>query len=198
MKLGNQTVFSKDRAARLASALKASSPAPGRYGDGRNLWLLVSPTGAKSWLFIYRAANGKQRELGLGSFTGKGSTVSVGLKAARLAADKVRVQLSQGIDPIDAKKAAKKAALAASATLAKRGNDGAGIDARLAELRSRKPELAGLLERQIDALLKTADEPLGDVVNSAQPKSELPKKRRVGRPAKPLPTHLQVIADREA
>jgi integrase len=75
-------------------------------GDGRNLFLQVTATGAKSWLFIYRA-NGKQRELGLGSFTGAGASFAVPLKAARLAADRVRLQLAAGIDPIEEKIAAK-------------------------------------------------------------------------------------------
>jgi len=90
----------------------------GRYSDGRNLYLLVSATGAKSWLFIYRAANGKQRELGLGSFTGAGSAFAVNLADARLAADKARLQLAAGIDPVEAKIAVKRAALAASVTFA--------------------------------------------------------------------------------
>lgn len=90
----------------------------GRYSDGRNLYLLVSATGAKSWLFIYRAANGKQRELGLGSFTGKGSAFAVGLVEARLRADAARVSLSHGIDPVEAKIADKRAALASSVTFA--------------------------------------------------------------------------------
>lgn len=86
----------------------------GRYSDGRNLYLLVSATGAKSWLFIYRAANGKQRELGLGSFTGAGAAYAVGLSEARLRADAARLSLSQGVDPVEAKIEAKRAAAASS------------------------------------------------------------------------------------
>ncbi|WP_296943849.1 Arm DNA-binding domain-containing protein [uncultured Massilia sp.] len=40
---------------------------PGYYGDGAGLWLQVSPTGSKSWIFRYTIA-GKQREMGLGPF----------------------------------------------------------------------------------------------------------------------------------
>ena len=48
---------------------------PGRYPDGGNLYLLVGPTGARSWLLrltiqgAERGANGKlkRRDLGLGA-----------------------------------------------------------------------------------------------------------------------------------
>jgi len=40
--------------------------APGRHSDGRNLYLNVSKSGAKSWVFVY-VRKGKQREMGLGS-----------------------------------------------------------------------------------------------------------------------------------
>jgi hypothetical protein len=39
---------------------------PGYYADGQNLYLQVSASGSKSWIFRYRF-NGKQREMGLGS-----------------------------------------------------------------------------------------------------------------------------------
>ena len=40
---------------------------PGRYADGGNLYLRVSPTGAKRWTFLYTIGTKKNRELGLGS-----------------------------------------------------------------------------------------------------------------------------------
>jgi hypothetical protein len=39
---------------------------PGRYADGGNLYLSVSPTGAKSWVFMFRWQGGT-KEIGLGS-----------------------------------------------------------------------------------------------------------------------------------
>lgn len=104
----------------LASALKTSKPAVAaktglpcavRYPDGRNLYLLVSKTGAKSWVYQWlpkrgHAAfigEGRYREIGLGSYTGAGSTLCLGLEEARLAADRVRLQIADGIDPIAAK-----------------------------------------------------------------------------------------------
>lgn len=94
-----------------AQALRAKNPAADRYSDGRNLYLTVSSTGAKSWLFIWLpkaghpsfklSKNGKplQRELGLGSATGAGATLCVSLDAARLLADAVRAQIADGLCP---------------------------------------------------------------------------------------------------
>ncbi|WP_287250072.1 Arm DNA-binding domain-containing protein [Mesorhizobium sp.] len=196
MKLHHQKLSLTDRALKLKEMLKAPQPPRGRYADAscRNLYLNVSAAGTKSWVFIwFDKTQQKQRDCGLGSATGAGSATFLTLPQARSAAEMVRTQIAAGIDPIAAKAEAKK-----QAKVVKRGDLGPGVDARLAELRSRKPELAALLERQIDALLKSADEPLGEVVTSAQPKSELAKKRHVGRPAKPLPTHPQFIPDRKA
>lgn len=64
----------------------------GRYGDGRNLYLHVGPTGAKSWLFIYRI-NKKERMIGLGSLR------YVGLEDAREKAAEYRKLLRQGVEP---------------------------------------------------------------------------------------------------
>lgn len=109
MKLAHAKLSLDDRAKRLASALKKTAkPAAGRYADARNLYLLVSPTGAKSWVYIWTDKTmNKQRECGLGSFTGAGATLSLTLDAARIAADRVRAQIATGIDPIAAKITAK-------------------------------------------------------------------------------------------
>jgi hypothetical protein len=39
----------------------------GLYGDGGNLWLQVSQSGTKSWIFRFMR-NGKPHSLGLGPF----------------------------------------------------------------------------------------------------------------------------------
>lgn len=83
---------------------------PGRHSDGRNLYLNVSKTGAKSWVFMWQQ-DGRQREAGLGSYTGAGRVFSVSLKQARLAADKMRTTIASGIDPIVVKVKAKIAAV---------------------------------------------------------------------------------------
>jgi len=48
------------------SAAKVSKAAPGRYGDGNGLYLLVRAQDARYWLFRY-TRDGKMREMGLGS-----------------------------------------------------------------------------------------------------------------------------------
>lgn len=66
---------------------------PGRYGDGGNLWLQVSPYGTKSWFLRYTIA-GVQREMGLGPL----HTVSIA--EARERAKKWRLVLLDGKDPM--------------------------------------------------------------------------------------------------
>ena len=48
-----------------ATAVKAAK-LPGRYGDGDGLYLLIGPTGARSWVCRVQK-NGKRRDIGLGS-----------------------------------------------------------------------------------------------------------------------------------
>jgi integrase len=48
------------------TALKVKSAKPGRHGDGDGLYLLVKPSGARSWLLRIQQ-DGKRRDLGLGS-----------------------------------------------------------------------------------------------------------------------------------
>ncbi|MES0024959.1 MULTISPECIES: integrase arm-type DNA-binding domain-containing protein [unclassified Mesorhizobium] len=83
----------------------------GRYGDGGGLWLQVSKVDknvTKSWLFRY-TRNGKARQMGLGSFN------TFGLKEARERATKARQAVADGIDPIEARRSQRAAALAEEA-----------------------------------------------------------------------------------
>lgn len=65
----------------------------GSYHDVRGLMLRVGAKGNKNWVFRYQL-NKRRHDLGLGAFPG------VSLKAARLAVDGLRLELSQGIDPL--------------------------------------------------------------------------------------------------
>lgn len=65
---------------------------PGKYSDGRNLYLHVGPNGGKSWLFIYRRL-GKDKMRGLGSYR------HVGLDEAREMAGQYRAMLRRGEEP---------------------------------------------------------------------------------------------------
>jgi integrase len=68
---------------------------PGRYSDGGNLYLVITPSGSKVWSFMYRFAGGT-REAGLGS------AADVTLKAARLKAREGRELLARrpAVDPL--------------------------------------------------------------------------------------------------
>lgn len=71
--------------------------APGRYSDGGGLYLYVSPSGNRSWVFRYRnRQTGKHRDKGLGPLA------DVSLERARERAAACRASLLNGIDPLDA------------------------------------------------------------------------------------------------
>ena len=78
--------------------------APGRYSDGGNLYLSISPNGGKRWTFFYRFG-GKRREMGLGS-AAKGQ---VSLAEARDKALEARRLLNAEKDPLEVRKAGEKA-----------------------------------------------------------------------------------------
>jgi len=69
----------------------------GLYGDGDGLYLQITQTGVKSWIFRFRV-DGKLRNHGLGSI----NTLNLG--EAREAARKCRQLRLQNIDPIEEKK----------------------------------------------------------------------------------------------
>ena len=84
------------------SAVRAARPRVKafRLFDAGGLYLEVNPTGGKWWRWKYRIG-GKEKRLSLGVYPG------VSLKSARDKRDAVRRQLSAGIDPGQARKAAK-------------------------------------------------------------------------------------------
>ena len=75
------------------TALAVKNAKPGRHGDGAGLYLLVSPTGAKSWM-IRIQQNGKRRDIGLGS------VAALSLSEARQRALDLRKHALNGRDPI--------------------------------------------------------------------------------------------------
>lgn len=90
---------------KLAARRVETEKRPGRHSDGNNLYLVVDPSGAKRWVFIYRwkrpgaAGSGKLREMGLGS------TRAVDIKEARGLALAALKALAAGEDPISARRA---------------------------------------------------------------------------------------------
>jgi integrase len=118
----------------LTGKLKALTVArikqPGMHSDGGGLYLHVAGSGARSWIFRYWVeyrdpatgepmrdpvtgkVRGRSREMGLGSFA------TISLAQARELASEYRKVRHQGIDPIDARRAARtRAALDAARSM---------------------------------------------------------------------------------
>ena len=85
-----------------ATAVKNAKPRAKQYkmADGGGLFLLVTPKGGKWWRYKYRF-NKKEKLLALGTYP------DVSLKDVRDLHEKSRKLLAKGIDPSEAKKAAK-------------------------------------------------------------------------------------------
>jgi len=81
------------------TARAAATSKPGRYGDGAGLYLVVSESGARKWVFRFSFA-GKVTEMGLGSAD------AVTLAEARDKALEARRTLAAGRNPIEARRAA--------------------------------------------------------------------------------------------
>ena len=69
---------------------------PGRYSDGYGLWLQISSSGTKAWLFRYMI-DGRARHMGLGPLH------TVSLAEARTRARQARQLILDGKDPIEVK-----------------------------------------------------------------------------------------------
>jgi integrase len=80
---------------------------PGRYSDGRGLYLQVLNTNNRSWVFRYERA-GRERFMGLGPVH------TLNLHEAREKARKARQLLLEGVDPIDARTDERRARAAAA------------------------------------------------------------------------------------
>ena len=81
---------------RLSTKTVEKTKEPGYYCDGGGLYLQVSPTASKSWIFRY-ARHGRSHEMGLGSER------DVSLAEARTKASDARRQLVGGTDPLAAR-----------------------------------------------------------------------------------------------
>lgn len=87
---------------KLSAILVSKLSAPGHYGDGDGLWLQISGSGSKSWVFRFTIA-GRSREIGLGGLN------AVSLSIARERARECRLLLTEGKDPIVARNASRTA-----------------------------------------------------------------------------------------
>jgi hypothetical protein len=83
----------KRLSAKAVQSAKPHGRIPHFVPDGGGLYLQVSATGTKSWMFRY-AINGRERQMGLGSLS------AVDLAGARQAATECRGLRMQGIRPV--------------------------------------------------------------------------------------------------
>src|ERR1700684_2740720 len=86
------------RTGKLSAVEVAKAIGPAVLHDGGGLYLRVSATGAKSWVFRFQL-DGKRRDMGLGPFP------DISLAEARGKAADHRKQRHEGIDPLEAKAA---------------------------------------------------------------------------------------------
>ncbi|NKJ44828.1 site-specific integrase [Novosphingobium sp. SG720] len=83
---------------KLSSRRISTLSAPGWYGDGGGLYLRIKTDGSKRWVFTYER-NKRRREMGLGA------VADVSLAKAREEAAAARQLLSEGLDPIEQRRA---------------------------------------------------------------------------------------------
>ena len=80
------------------AAAKSSTLKGGRHSDGGGLYLNVTKSGSKSWLFMWQPIGGKRHEMGLGQYP------SVTLAIARAKAAEYRQMVATGRDPLAEKR----------------------------------------------------------------------------------------------
>lgn len=85
------------RVSRLTAMKVNALKREGLYPDGAGLYLQVTGTGAKSWIFRYKIS-GRARDMGLGPLS------TIGLAQARDLAAECRRQRLAGLDPIEVRK----------------------------------------------------------------------------------------------
>ncbi|MDE2133830.1 MAG: tyrosine-type recombinase/integrase [Alphaproteobacteria bacterium] len=85
---------------RLTALFVSRAKAKGMYPDGDGLYLQVTASSARSWIYRYML-HGRAREMGLGSLR------EFSLAEARIRAAECRKLRADGIDPIDRRRAAR-------------------------------------------------------------------------------------------
>lgn len=142
---------SKELSALEVNRLKA----PGMHAVGgvSGLYLQVLPTGGRTWV-LRTTVGGRRRDMGLGGFP------DVTLAMARDKARQARLQVEQGVDPIEARRSAR-SALKASSAAARTFHDcsTAYIDAMAPEWRNPKH-----LQQWTNTLAQYADPVIGDML----------------------------------
>jgi len=136
----------------LTAKAVAGLTAPGKYGDGDGLWLVVFGKEQRSWMFRFSFA-GKVREMGLGSAR------HISLAQARALADAARRKVIDGVDPIDDRRAKAEPASARGTSFAAAAKS--YIDAHEAAWRNEKHR-----QQWKNTLATYADPVIGDLACS--------------------------------
>ncbi|SUD93285.1 Prophage CP4-57 integrase [Ralstonia mannitolilytica] len=103
---------------RLNALRVAKLLTPGYHADGGGLYLQISQSGSRSWIYRYSLAK-RAREMGLGPLS------AISLAEARAEAARCRKLVACGIDPIEERKERQRAAEAIFQHAA--GNDGRAL-----------------------------------------------------------------------
>ena len=90
------------RTGKLSAVEVAKAKGPAVLHDGGGLYLRVSRTATKSWVFRFQR-DGRRRDMGLGPYP------DISLAEARAKASSHRKQVHDGIDPLDAKETQRRA-----------------------------------------------------------------------------------------
>src|SRR3954468_23740431 len=90
------------RTGKLTAVHVARGRGPAVLHDGAGLYLRVSASGAKSWVFRFQL-DGKRRDMGLGPYP------EIGLAEAREKAQAHRRTRHEGVDPLNARDAERQA-----------------------------------------------------------------------------------------
>jgi integrase len=165
---------------RLTARTVATIRTPGRHADGNGLYLVVDPSGARRWLYLFRW-QGKLKEMGLGG------TTLVSLAEARSRAAEARRLVHEGTNPIEARRAASATAGAEPCTPTFGTFADTFVEAKAPALRNAKhvdqwrmtlgnvpiemtkvrPEHAAATMASADALARLRAKPLPDVDTAA-------------------------------
>jgi integrase len=94
---------------KLSTRTVAAANEPGMLSDGNGLYLQISPSGSKSWIYRFML-RGRSRDMGLGGVD------VVTLKEARALAHEARRLVKSGIDPVDARKVQQRQQVVQAAT----------------------------------------------------------------------------------
>ncbi|MDB5615056.1 MAG: phage integrase-like protein contains catalytic core domain, partial [Devosia sp.] len=140
------------------TALQLKNAVAGKLADGGGLWFHQRESGGSQWFLRY-TINGQRREMGLGS----GEQVS--LREARATADKWRMRLREGVDPISDRERLKREAARNLHKLREIAVD--AFEARKAELKGDGIAGRWFSPLELHILPKLGETPVSDLEQTA-------------------------------